>query len=219
MAQITDIFASPDEQLVAILGNTAAQNFFSRGVVGNGFIVLSDRRVYFRGRCLRREGKRFIYMREDRTVDVENVTGTGFVHFNHVWMKILGIIFAALGGLFLCSCIVAIGVLQPLLLALLFGGAGMFFLLRYKATKMSVFEIAFAGGGFGLDVRMLDADESAKFQKAIKLAGDSIKRKEKMYGLGTSAATELSHLAELVEKGLISREEFEAQKAKLLHSI
>lgn len=215
MAQITDVFTSPDERLEAVLGTNAAQNFLSTGIMGNGFIILSDRRVYFRGRCLKREGKRFTYIREDRTVDVENVTGTGFVHFDHLWQKVLGIIFSVLTAatlilgafwdefLFASSATLVIAVI---------------FFVRYAITKKSVFEIAFAGGGFGLDVRWLSPQESANFQKTIKLVGDERRRQERMYGNGTSAATELSRLAELVEKGLITRAEFEAQKARLLNT-
>lgn len=215
MAQITDIFASPDERLEAVLGTNAAQNFLSTGIMGNGFIILSDRRVYFRGRCLKRVGKRFTYIREDRTVDVENVTGIGFVHFDHLWRKVLGIIFSVLTAaalilgaflddfLFLASATLVIAVI---------------FFVRYAMTKRSVFEIAFAGGGFGLNVRWLSPQESENFQKTIKLVGDERRRQERMYGHGTSAATELSRLAELVEKSLITRAEFEAQKARLLNT-
>lgn len=213
MADITDIFASPDEQLTAVLGTHAAQSFFTTGVLGNGFIVLSDRRVYFRGRCLQRVGKRFSYIREDRTVDVENVTGTGFVHFDPIWRKVLGIIFSVLT--------VATLILGAFWDEFLFAAPAtlviaVVFFVRYAMTKKTVFEVAFAGGGFGLDMRWMSPEESANFQKAIKMVGDEVKRQERMYGHGTSAATELTRLAELVEKGLITRQEFEAQKARLL---
>lgn len=222
MADITDIFASPDEQLAAVLGTHAAQSFFTTGVLGNGFIVLSDRRVYFRGRCLKRVGKRFTYIREDRTVDVENVTGTGFVHFDHIWMKVVGIILAVFTAFIFIGTLFSLDDRDawiPALVALGLGLATAFFFWRYKATKKTVFEVAFAGGGFGLDMRWMSPEESANFQKAIKMVGDERRRQERMYGNGTSAATELSRLAELVEKGLLSREEFEAQKARLLHTM
>lgn len=220
MAQITDIFASPDERLEAVLGTHAAQNFFTTGVLGNGFIILTDRRVYFRGRCLRREGKRFIYMREDRTVDVENVTGTGFVHFDHIWMKVVGIILAVFTAYIFIGTLFSLDDSDAWIFALVALGLGLataFFFWRYKATKRTVFEVAFAGGGFGLGMRWMSPEESANFQKCIKLVGDDRRRQERMYGNGTSAATELTRLAELVEKGLISREDFEAQKARLLY--
>lgn len=216
MAQITDIFVSSEERLVAILGNSAAQAFFSTGTVGSGFIVLSDRRVYFRGRCLHRAGKRFSYIHEDRTVDVENVTGTGFVYINHIWMKVLAIILAAYSAVCLVACVAefnVVGLVLFIAVALL----SLFFFLRYRATRANIFEIAFAGGGIALDVRWFKSEEAEHFQKCIKLAGDELKRKEKMYGHATGAATELAHLAELVEKGLLSPEEFEAQKRKLLY--
>lgn len=218
MAQVSDIFASPDEQLVAILGNNAAQTFFSTGTVGNGFIVLSDRRVYFRGRCLRRTRRHFSYMREERTVDVGNVTGTGFVHINHVWMKVLAIILAAYGTFGLIFSFIEPELPSFLITFAALGGAALLF-WRYKITRKSVFEISFAGGGIGLDVYQFKAGESEFFQKSIKLVGDALKREEKMYGKGTSASAELAQLATLLEKGLITQAEFDAQKSRLLHGI
>ncbi len=225
MPQITDVFASPDERLVAVLGNNALQSFLSSGTIGNAFILLSDKRIYFRGRCLRRVGRHFSSIREDRTVDVADVTGTGFVHFNHIWMKVLAIIataWAAWGLLFmvinaLTSTLEEFNPIDLLVFAMPI--VPVFFFILYKMTRRSVFEIAFAGGGIGLDVRSLNAAEADYFQKCIKLVGDDVKRKEQMYGHGTSAAAELSQLAALVEKGLLTQQEFDEQKARLLHHV
>lgn len=218
--KIKQIFASSDERLVAILGNNVAQTFFANGRIKEGFAILSDRRLYFKGTCLLRQGRRFSKIHEERTVDVENITGTGFVHRDPVWLKVLAYISAGISAFCLIGGIVdlnnhngPVAFLIGLGLGLLF----LIFLLIYKSQKYTVFEVAFAGGGIGLDASWIGADEAQFFQKNIKLVGDSIKREQQMFGKATSEAAELERYATLLEKGLISREEFEAQKRRLLH--
>lgn len=68
------LFSDPQEQLAAVLGKDAAKEFFSTGKLGEGFAVLSDRRLYFRGVCLLRRGHRYTKCRTERTVDVADIT-------------------------------------------------------------------------------------------------------------------------------------------------
>lgn len=42
-------FTDPQEQLVAVLGKRTAKEFFSTGKIGEGFAVLSNRRLYSEG--------------------------------------------------------------------------------------------------------------------------------------------------------------------------
>lgn len=220
MGNITDIFASPEEKFVAVLGNDAAQSFFASGSVGNGFMILSDRRVYFRGKCLRRVGKRFSYLREERTVDVSNVSGTGFVYSNPVWLLALAIFFTVYTLVCLIPAFSSIGhgdaevIAFAIVAASALVTAVLYFL--YHAKKKTVFEVSFAGGGIGLNVQWLAAGEADHFQKNIKLVGDALKREERMYGLGSSPAVELEKFGKLLEAGLITPEEFAAQKQRLL---
>ncbi len=50
ISKLTAMFVSSDERPVAVLGPNTAKTFFSTGTLGNGFAVLSNKRVYFRGR-------------------------------------------------------------------------------------------------------------------------------------------------------------------------
>lgn len=219
--QINALFASPEEHLVAILGNNMAQKFFATGVIEEGFAVLSDRRLYFKGTCLLRRGRRFSKIHEERTVDVVNVTGTGFVHIDPSLLEWIAWLCWAIG-----SMLVLAGGVNSLynkywdallLIGLGLGFFGLILHLIYKVKKRTIFEVAFAGGGIGLDASWIDMQEAEFFQKNIKLVGDNLKSQERMYGKATSSAAELERFAVLLEKGLITREEFEKQKHELLH--
>ena len=213
--QFTAMFASPDERLVSVLGNNIAQIFFATGTIGNGFAVLSDRRVYFKGKCLQRTGKRFSAIHEERVVDVSNVTGTGFVHTKPVWLLVISIVLFVLAAVYFVVSVANLAFIG-LLAVLLFGGLGGLFLWLYNSRKRTIFEIAFAGGGIGLDASWIDAQEAEFFQKNIRLVGDNLKRQERQYARGGNAAGELAQLAQLLEKGMITQAEFEEQKRRLL---
>ena len=213
--QFTAMFASPDERLVSVLGNNIAHTFFATGTIGKGFAVLSDRRVYFKGKCLQRTGKRFSAIHEERVVDVSNVTGTGFVHTKPVWLLVISIVLFVLAAVYFVVSVANLAFIG-LLAVLLFGGLGGLFLWLYNSRKRTIFEIAFAGGGIGLDASWIDAQEAEFFQKNIRLVGDNLKRQERQYARGGNAAGELAQLAQLLEKGMITQAEFEEQKRRLL---
>lgn len=212
--KLTTLFASPDERLVAVLGNTIAETFLSTGVLGNGFAVLSDKRVYFRGRCFARIGKHFSVRTEERVVDVQDITGTGFVFSNPIWLLVLSVIF-------FCGIIVGVKCLQSdMTVAIIFLTAapviGFILLMVYSSAKHTLFEISFAGGGIAFDVRWFSAEEAQFFQKNIKLIGDVLKSKNNLVSRNYTTADELDKLANLLSQGLITREEYEAQKRSLL---
>lgn len=206
-AQFTDLFVSRDERLIAVLGNNTAQTFFATGFLGNGFAILSDRRVYFRGSCLLRTGKRFSTIKEERVVDVGSVTETGFIHCNPIWRLVITVLFAF-------SALLLIG--YSLILSLILFALSAVVFLSHRAAKRTVFEISHAGGGIGLDLRWITPQEADFFQKSLHLTRDVLEREHSTSVVRKSGASDLSELASLLAKGLITREEFDTQKARLL---
>ena len=101
MRNLNEILFDRNEKIVSILGNNTVQKFLTTGVLGNGFAVLSDKRLYFRGKCLYKKGKTFETSLEERAVDLKDVTGTGFEHSNPLGLLVGGIACVAIGILFL----------------------------------------------------------------------------------------------------------------------
>lgn len=192
--KLTKMFVSPEERIVSVLGNNTAETFFSTGTLGNGFAVLSNKRVYFRGRCFLRSGKRFSVRKEERVVDVPNITGTGFVYSNPIWLLVLSIVFAITAIISLTQILNGSNAWPVMLPALLIAGGCFAF---YRSKKRTLFEISFAGGGIAFDVSWFPTEEAQFFQKNLKLVGDSLKEQEKQSGRGFSAADELGKLGNL----------------------
>lgn len=209
----SSLFVHPKEQLVTVLGNNLAQQFFATGVLGNGFAVLSNLRLYFKGFCFVRQGKQFSKRSEERVVDVRDITGTGFIHSNPIWLMWLGAAFLFLGVLFLLE---SLSWRSDWYIPLALGAIGGVILAIYKSKKRTLFEISFAGGGIAFDVSWFPAEEAQFFQKQIKIVSDSVRASERDATASASSADELSKFAALLAQGHITQEEYEAQKQRLL---
>lgn len=87
-----NVFMSPNERLVAVLGNSYLENFFQNGSYKNGFAVISDKRVYFQGKNYYvshdEDGRtQIIKNQQSRTVDLKDITGTRTDSYaNKTWL-------------------------------------------------------------------------------------------------------------------------------------
>lgn len=89
-------FMNPKEEFVCALGNGYIQNFLANGSVGNGFAVVSNKRVYFNGKIYEVHNSRLKATSESRTVDLKDVTGTGVRAIKYPLLWILAIVAAVL---------------------------------------------------------------------------------------------------------------------------
>lgn len=95
--RLAQYFVSRDERYISSLGNGYIMNYLANGSLGRGFAVISNKRVYFRGSCLSGQGSNLIKTNEERTVDIKDVTGSGFIYRRYIGV-LLGL-FAALAAL------------------------------------------------------------------------------------------------------------------------
>lgn len=223
-----NFFMSPNEKLVAVLGNSYLENFFHSGTVGKGFAVASDKRVYF-------QGKKF-YLGEDgeievsynsRVVDLRDVTGTGFDSFaDNGWLylgvviSVISVIFSRLVFLDSKGMFFSLVIFIALALLSLFAAYSFY---KYYKSRHSLIVIQYAGGEIGYELKWFGNQEIELFQKQLRLAKDkSIEREgasrfiENSNKTSSSVADELSKLADLLQKGIITQEEFEKVKEELI---
>lgn len=107
MKKLSESFVSRDEKYIASLGNGYIMNYLANKSVKKGFAFITDKRVYFKGRCLSGTGKKLVKTNEERTVDVKNITGSGFTYHRKwgiliaLFLSILVSIAGAIGGVWL----------------------------------------------------------------------------------------------------------------------
>lgn len=231
------IFVDSNEQFIGALGNNYLQNFLTSGSVGKGYAAISNRRVYFNGTTFtKNEKNRFVKQNESKIVDLKDVTGTGLVAYNNI-----GAIIGSVTG-FLMALVLIIGgiALNPSSgggILLLLGGfifliLGVFGIIMYNVRKTTLLKIDFAGGCIAFDIKLYNHTEVDAFQRNIRIAKDNALKEEENRSANairsamsampqqaapaSSGADELMKYASMLEKGLITQEEFNAAKARLL---
>ena len=96
--QLSASFISHDEKYITSLGNGYIMNYLTNKSVEKGFAFITDKRVYFKGSCLSGTGKKLVNTNEERTVDVKNITGSGFTYHRY-YGKIVALLFSTLAAL------------------------------------------------------------------------------------------------------------------------
>lgn len=236
-------FMNPKEKFVCALGNGYLLNFLAHRSLNTGFAVVSDKRVYFKGKAYEIGMGKLKSKSVSSTVDLKDVTGTEAITYNPIGIKVLSIITSILGLLmFLVSFLIDNNSSKRSveILAGVMGWTGLFLLLVavtafciYYAQSMTVLTIMFGGGGIAFPLNWYPAHEGEIFQKKLRIAKDQAVAEaenaaanavreamavsaQPVQQSAVSAADELAKYAQLYKDGLLSEEEFAEIKAKLL---
>lgn len=236
--RLKSFFINPKEKFVCALGNGYLQTFLDSGALGKGFALVSDKRVYFKGKAFEMRGGEFNKKSVTTTVDLKDVTGTETKKINPIALLVWGIIFAALA---ICLFLIDAAMLNDLYYSCL-SGLGTFsgfiflipailFIVNYFAKRKKVLTIMFGGVGIAFPVNWFPAKEGENFQKMLRIAkGQAVEEAENATAMrevlantvalqpqaAVSAADELAKYAQLYKDGMITEQEFADIKAKLL---
>jgi len=228
------IFANPVERFVCVLGNNYAENFLANGTLENGFAILSDKRVYFRGTCFSRMGKKFTKTDEERILDIQDVTGTGFIHKNPLGLLMTAVISSVYAFIWLMSAFSsaewAVNHPVPGVMGVATIISAISFFIAYFVNRRSLFEIAFAGGAIAFDTSWLNKDEMQTFQRNIRLVKDAFIEQGSVRSTAPSpvpqatpatsnVADELRKYKELYDNGVICEDEYNSIKNRLITKI
>lgn len=231
---LKQLFIDPSENEVAILGGGYLQNFINNGSLENGFCIVSNKRVYFKGKCYHRVNNKFTKSKEEKTVDLKDITGVSFRNNNHLALRlffwiITAIVYIVFSFIFRYTynpihkiILMAIPVLPCFLIALI---------VELKSKRM-YYEIQFAGGCIAFDASKYSDDELKSFQRSLLQAKDKKIAEERILMQTVSVNTpienksntnksmieELKDLKELLDCGAINQEEYEHCKEKILRS-
>lgn len=222
MNNMSNLFVDANEKEISTLGSNYLRNFLSTGSLENGFCTVTDKRVYFRGKCYTKSGNNYKSTKEEKTVDLKDVTGTGFTFIKHFWLMILAILctiwavvltFSLVAslpelneseGLSSILCVIFVAILPTIVLWGL-----------YLFLKVKVFEISFAGGKIAFKASSYNENEVNNFQRALRQAKDNYKEAPNTV-INSSGADELKKYKDLLDSGVISQEDFDNAKKKIL---
>ena len=228
-------FMSPKEKFVCALGNWYLMNFLAGGFLGKGFAVISDKRVYFKGKSYEIGAKRLKTRTSASTVDLKDVTGTEVRTTKNLGLIIIGWVCVILGGILIgISSGVSNGGIEAMFVT--FGSmvlfAGIAFIIAFFISRKTMITIMFGGGGIAFPLNWYPTQEGENFQKSLRIAKDNaVEEAENATANAVRAAMsnsapqpqavilsadELAKYAQLYKDGLITEQEFADIKARLL---
>lgn len=220
-------FMSPNEKFVCALGNGYLMNFLAGGYIGNGFAVISDKRVYFKGKSYEVRSNKLSVNTVASVVDLKDVTGTEVKSFRHIGLHNSGVICLVVGATMgiLSASEVARGRGRPIFyLALLIGIImaiyGLVVVCTVKPVSEALLTIMFGGGGIAFPISWYPTQECESFQRMLRIAKDQAvgQAENPVSQPAVTTADELAKYAQLYKDGLLSDKEFADIKARLLNN-
>lgn len=222
MNNMSNLFVDANEKEIFTLGSNYLRNFLSTGSLENGFCTVTDKRVYFRGKCYTKSGNNYKSTKEEKTVDLKDVTGTGFTFIKRFWLMILAILCTIWAVVLTFSLVASLPELNESegwssILLVIFVAILPTIVLwgLYWFLKVKVFEISFAGGKIAFKASSYNENEVNNFQRALRQAKDNYKEAPNTVS-NSSGADELKKYKDLLDSGVISQADFDIAKKKIL---
>lgn len=149
------IFVEPDENYLGSLGNGYTNSFLTNKKIKRCIALLSDKRVYLRGNMVDINSGKIERFNMQKTIDLEDITGTGFVYSSpQVWKLVLAIL--------------TIPVIIPAILLI----------VSYLKGRNTLFFIEYAGGCIKFDASIYGLAESQDFERQIRRAKNHVKEEQ-----------------------------------------
>lgn len=89
---LSQIIIDPQEQKIAVMGSSYLESMLHGGGLSKGFGILTDKRFYFKGKCFTKAFGRRVKVDQEYTVDLENVTASGFVYVQRYCLLVLAVL-------------------------------------------------------------------------------------------------------------------------------
>jgi len=87
-SKYSKIFVEPDENYIGSLGNGYLNSFLTDKGINRCVAILSDKRIYLRGNMIDLNSGKIERFNMQKTIDLEDITGTGFVFCKSASMEI-----------------------------------------------------------------------------------------------------------------------------------
>ncbi|MBE5932158.1 MAG: FHA domain-containing protein [Lachnospiraceae bacterium] len=167
-----DLFVDGEEVERARIGSGYLDSAIRGGGFSKGYGILSNKRFYFRGRCYTNVNSHLTKTDEEWTVDLEDITSTGFVYRSSIGFLISAIIVLIAGlGIAVSEEEGGIALLAILVAIVLY--------VIYLLTKRAIYYVTFAGGCVGVDASKYGGTRAVKgFDRVLRREKDIKKAKK-----------------------------------------
>ena len=173
-SKYSKVFVDPDEQLQGTLGNGYLENLLFNNVK-RCHALLTDRRVYLQGRFLYEDGRRSEWLIREEIVDLEDITGTGFIYSKPIGilMTLIYLVIPWIVALLNSEVFWVIrGVASPIIGLVGDAIVILITIVRYILNRKTYFSMEYAGGAIKFDAKIIGVPAVRDFQKQIRRAKD-----------------------------------------------
>lgn len=170
------MFLESGEKIKAVLGTVYLLRFLDCGIPERGFGVVTEKRVYFHGKCFYKSNGNYRERKEEYIIDVREIVATGFsaIRLPILFFLCMLLAFLSIGVSFLA--VIAIDKVRNYNVGVEFLGRSyiiMFLLalaavcLLYYIKKFRVFEIEYSGGKIAFLTEFYTRAEVEAFQQSL----------------------------------------------------
>lgn len=179
-ADVKSAFIDPDEELVAKIGNGYLINLLYDKVEKCN-MLLTNKRVYLKGSIYTISEKSIMKKTEERILDVEDVTGTGFIYNSISWGLIILDVILTIISVYLVAYITYYSlnpgnglnlILHPTVIL-----TGIILLVAIYKSRKTFFFIDYAGGRIMINAKLIGVEDVRDFHKQMRRVKDNIKGK------------------------------------------
>ena len=175
ISDVSDIFVNPDEHQIAILGAGYLHNLVNAGQLRKGFGILTDSRLYYKGRSYRQENWMLYKTNIESVVDLQDITATSFVIRRNLILKAAAVLLTLIEVLLIILGALASkdNALQFWLITLIAGGITVGLWALSIFLRRTIYQISHAGGSIAIRATANRMQELRDFDKLLHQAKDA----------------------------------------------
>lgn len=167
--EFSEMFVSDDEWAKKAVGGGYIDNWLQFGGLSKGFGVVTNRRLYYKGKCFHKLGGNYVKTDEECIVDLQDITSSGFTHTKHLWL-LFAAIASIITGIFVANATDKSGDGMGVFLAFLF--VSVLLLAAYFIFRLTMYTVTFAGGSLSIKASSFGVKELKAFDKVLHQAKD-----------------------------------------------
>ena len=171
--QYNSLFVDPTETYICALGEQLAGDYIDKGLLSDGFAVLTDERIYTKGTYFARVGKKYLRTNDDLVVNANDVSDMDIVYYNP--LKFMAVAIVLLIVSYIAIILGASGYRYfttafSITTCIIFIIAVLVLSVIYSANRHMLFEIClFGGSAIAYKYELLNDDEMKEFKNSIEL--------------------------------------------------
>lgn len=175
ISDVSDLFVSPDEHQIAILGGRYLLNLINGGQMRSGFGILTNSRLYYRGKIYRIENFMLYKTYEESTVDLQDITASGFITRRNIVLEAIAVFITFIEMLLIILGAIASkdNAIRFWLITLIVGGITAALWALFILLRRTVYRISHAGGMILIKAPAKRMNELRDFDRKLHQAKDA----------------------------------------------